>query len=351
MEVPAGSGQIRQTEVPERVGREATEPRPLRHPSDHLGPGPARDRGRPVAARFGEEEGASPPDQGPALRKVAPEERPAGRRVGNDPPPSALRRLSPDPKEPVGRLQIGGVQPAELLAPKSRVVGEGDHAPVPDALLPCRSEKALPFLLRGNPRELLEPGDKTTVPPAAEGLSGRVAPPPHGIRLPNTLFHQGVEEEAHGGQALLQRGIREPGSRVQGHYPLSVRARPLPEICHIAGYLRARRLEGLDAKALATGQEVLDPTAVRSHRVRGETQKQLHLQPPPGQRLLRHRRVSLPRNAVRTLDRSQPSPCNGTFFPEPSNPLQRPSRRWQPSTPGIGGAQYSLGTACRTDSK
>jgi hypothetical protein len=201
-------------------------------------------------------------------------------RVRDDPVLVALAGLGADAQEPMGGLDVTGLEPAQLLSAKPGVVGQGEHAAVADGLAARLVEQAPPLLVVGNPRELLAPREQPALTLArTEALAGGVAATTDGIGVAAALLDEVVEEEADRRDPLLHRRVREPGTGLHRDNVGSACAGSIAEIADEACDLGASRVHGIDAALLAPAKEVFQATRVRFDRVDGEPERVLNLEP------------------------------------------------------------------------
>ena len=306
VDLPAHPGQVRQAKVPGRMRGEPLDPRGQGDPADHLRPGPQAQRLGTVATRLRQEQRPPcPADRGP-VREVLRQQHPGRGRVRHDALQPVLRRLRPDPKRAVRRVNVVGAQRAQLLAPQRGIVGQRQHQAVARRLTAGLLQQPQPLLLARDPRQPGQPRHQAALR-SARPAAGGVTAPAHRVGLAQPLLHQEVVEQPDRHQPLLDRRVRQPCPRVDRHHVRAPQARPRRQLPHEDGDMGTVRGNRVDALPLAQQQVLAQPAGIRIDRPRA---------PAPDRS--RSAATSPPARAGRTPATSPSAPpCRSSRLPSP----------------------------------
>jgi len=112
----------------------------------------------------------------------------------------------------MGGLDVAGLQTAKLLPSQRGIVGQRKHTAIADPLLSGLVEQSTPLLVGWEPRKALATSKQAALALAGEALAGGVPTPTHGIGVSLSLLDEEVEEESDRREALLHRGVGQPGT-------------------------------------------------------------------------------------------------------------------------------------------
>lgn len=232
------------------------------------------------------------------MSQIPRQQHPGRRRVRHHPFQPVLGGLGPHPQRPQCRIQIIGAQRAQLLSAQRRVIGQREHHPVTDRLVAGDVQDVRPLPLTGDPRQLGQPRYQASLL-TAEPPARRVPTAPDRVGLPQALLDQEVVEQPNRHQPLLDRGVRQPSTRIQRHHIRPTPTRPRGQLPHEHRDMRPARSDGVDALAVAHLQILGQPTRVRINSPRRPPQINPDVQPlgrppmPPQNRplLLQHHRA------------------------------------------------------------
>ena len=156
------------------------------------------------------------------MREIRAQQFAADGRVRHHALAPALGGLGSHAQQPVSGIEIVGAQAAQLLAPQSRVVAEGEHGAVADRFAPGRLQDGAPVRLIRDPGQPHLARDQPAPAVAAHAGTGRVAAAADRVGVTQPLLDQVVVEQADGCEALLHRRIgqaRASGGRDSGSAP------------------------------------------------------------------------------------------------------------------------------------
>jgi hypothetical protein len=196
------------------------------------------------------------------------------------------------------RIEIICAQRAQLLTAQRCVIGQREHHPVTDRLETGDAQDLQPLPLAGDPRQLGQPRHQAPLL-AAEPPTRRVLPAPDRVGLAQPFLDQEVVEQPDRHQPLLDRGVRQPSTRIQRHHVRATPARPPGELPDEHRDMRPTRRDGVDTLTLTHLQVLSQPTRVRINRPRRPPKICPDVQPlgrppvPPQDRplLLQHHRA------------------------------------------------------------
>ena len=277
VQLPAHAGEIGQAEMPRRMRGELRDTGGERDPAHNLRPRPQAERLGPVASGLREEQRAAAAADGGTVIQVGGEQHARRGRVGHRASPPGLGRLGPDPDHAVSRVEVVGAKRAQLLAPQGSVIGESEHEAVADRLVTEDGEHVEPLLLGRDPRQLHQAWHEPPV--ASEAVPGAIAAASDRVRATETFFDEEVVEEADRDEALLQRGVGEPGARVEGQRVRPVATRAARQLPNEGCDLGPAGDERVDAVPLAVLEVLSKPARIGVDRPRRPTEIGPDLQP------------------------------------------------------------------------
>ena len=143
----------------------------------------------------------------------------------------------------------------------------------------CDCQDLPPLLLVRDPRQLDQPRDQ---PPllASEAADRRELPAPDGVGLTQALLNEVVIEQPDRDQPLLDRGVGQPGPRIDRYHVGAMAARPAGQLANEHRDMRPARPDRVDAFPLADLQILAQATGISIDRAGRPPQIGPDPQPP-----------------------------------------------------------------------
>ena len=214
------------------------------------------------------------------MPKVGAQEFAADGRVWHHSLAPALGGLRADAQQSVPRVDVVGAQAAQLLSPKARVIGEGQHHAVADRLAPSCIEDRPPVCL------IRDPGQPDLMRNQAPAIAthagaGCVTAPTDRVGVSHAFLDKVIIEQANSGEPLLYGSIGQPraGDRRGRRVRASAPRRPLGEFTDVAGDVIASSSQRVGRCCRTEHQVFRKAPRVGVERARGETEVRPNAQP------------------------------------------------------------------------